>query len=87
MDCYNACVAQDSKTTELLRSHIDALQAIYELANTRRGISKRPNAVCLCLASAMIYAEPFHRFRPPQREQIAEILRSLPFDTGHLKPT
>lgn len=78
VDCYNACVAGDSVRVESLQSDINALQQIYEVG---KYASKYIKATKCCLSLLGIcddfMAEPFHRFRAPERERIRAILAPL----------
>lgn len=80
VDCYNACVAGDSVRVEALQSDINALQQIYEVG---KYASKYIKATKCCLSLLGIcddfMAEPFHRFRAPERERVRGILDSLSF--------
>ena len=78
VDCYNACVAGDSLRVEALQTDINALQQIYEVG---KYASKYIKATKCCLSLLGIcddfMAEPFHRFRAPERERIRAILAPL----------
>ena len=80
VDCYNACVAGDSARIEALQADINALQQIYEVG---KYASKYIKATKCCLSLLGIcddfMAEPFHRFRAPERERVRAILDSLSF--------
>ncbi len=80
VDCYNACLAGDSVRVDALQSEINALQQIYEVG---KYASKYIKATKCCLSLLGIcddfMAEPFHRFRAPERERVRAILDSLSF--------
>ena len=80
VDCYNACVAGDSALVNILQADINALQRIYEVG---KYASKYIKATKCCLSLLGIcddfMAEPFHRFREPERERVRAILDSLSF--------
>jgi 2-dehydro-3-deoxy-D-pentonate aldolase len=80
VDCYNACVTGDSVRVEALQSDINSLQQIYEVG---KYASKYIKATKCCLSLLGIcddfMAEPFHRFRAPERERVRAILDSLSF--------
>jgi 2-dehydro-3-deoxy-D-pentonate aldolase len=80
VDCYNACVSGDSPRIEALQADINALQQIYEVG---KYASKYIKATKCCLSLLGIcddfMAEPFHRFRAPERERVRAILDSLSF--------
>ena len=83
VDCYNACVAGDSARVEALQADINALQQIYEVG---KYASKYIKATKCCLSLLGIcddfMAEPFHRFRAPERERVRAILDSLSFSVS-----
>lgn len=77
--CYAACVANDAAQIAAHQSDIDALQQIYDVGKyasrfikaTKCGLSLR--GIC-----DDFMAEPFHRFKQPERDRVAAILNSLP---------
>ena len=83
VDCYNACVAGDSALVNILQADINALQRIYEVG---KYASKYIKATKCCLSLLGIcddfMAEPFHRFREPERERVRAILDSLSFSNA-----
>ena len=83
VDCYEACVAGNQVRIDELQIAINALQQIYEVG---KYASKYIKATKCCLSLLGIcddfMAEPFDRFRAPERERVRVILESLvPLDT------
>ena len=78
VECYKACVAKDQARILELQTAIDALQQIYDVG---KYFSKYIKATKCCLSILGVcddfMAEPFHRFRAPERERIQAILKSL----------
>ena len=78
VECYEACVAGNQARIDDLQTAIDALQQIYEVG---KYASKYIKATKCCLSLLGIcddfMAEPFHRFRTPERERVRAILESL----------
>lgn len=80
VQCYDACINGDTvQVSQLLRS-INELQQIYEIG---KYASRHIKATKCCLSLLGIcddfMAEPFHRFRLPERERVRNILESLRF--------
>lgn len=78
VDCYDACVAGNQVRIDELQIAINALQQIYEVG---KYASKYIKATKCCLSLLGIcddfMAEPFDRFRAPERERVRVILESL----------
>ena len=78
VECYEACVAGNQLRIEELQTAINALQQIYDVG---KYASKYIKATKCCLSLLGIcddfMAEPFHRFRAPERERVRAILESL----------
>ena len=78
VECYKACVAKDQARILELQTAIDALQQIYDVG---KYFSKYIKATKCCLSILGVcddfMAEPFHRFRAPERERVQAILKSL----------
>jgi len=83
VDCYNACVAGDSALVNILQADINALQQIYEVGKYASKYIKETKC-CLSLLGICddFMAEPFHRFREPERERVRAILDSLSFSNA-----
>lgn len=80
VECYEACLAKDIVRISKLTSDINALQQIYEIGKyASKYIKATKCSLSLIGICDDFMAEPFHRFRPPQREQVLAVLRSLPF--------
>ena len=78
VECYEACVSGDQVRIAKLQEAINALQQIYEVG---KYASKYIKATKCCLSLMGVcddfMAEPFHRFRAPERERVSLILESL----------
>ncbi len=78
VDCYEACVAGNQVRIDEMQTAINALQQIYEVG---KYASKYIKATKCCLSLLGIcddfMAEPFDRFRAPERERVRAILESL----------
>lgn len=78
VDCYDACVAGNQVRIDELQIAINAVQQIYEVG---KYASKYIKATKCCLSLLGIcddfMAEPFDRFRAPERERVRVILESL----------
>ena len=78
VECYDVCVAGNQLRIDELQTAINALQQIYEVG---KYASKYIKATKCCLSLLGIcddfMAEPFHRFRAPERERVRAILESL----------
>jgi len=78
VECYEAKLANDDVKLAELHDRIHDFQRIYEIG---KYASKYIKATKCCLSLMGIcndfMAEPFHSFRTPQRNQVAEILNQL----------
>ncbi len=78
VDCYDACVAGDPARIAELQKAINAFQAVYEIG---KYASRHIKATKCCLSILGIcddfMAEPFHRFRTPERERVQAVLQSF----------
>ena len=78
VECYDACVAHDEVLINDVQSRINRFQQIYEVG---KYASKYIKATKCCLSLLGIcddfMAEPFHRFRAPERARVQAILESL----------
>jgi 4-hydroxy-tetrahydrodipicolinate synthase len=78
VECYQACVSGDQVRIAKLQAAINAVQQIYEVG---KYASKYIKATKCCLSLMGVcddfMAEPFHRFRAPERERVSLILESL----------
>lgn len=78
VDCYEAKVAGDSGRVEKLSQKIDEFQEIYTVG---KYASKYIKATKCCLSLLGVcddfMEQPFHRFNPPHRAIIEEILKKV----------
>ncbi len=78
VDFYESLLHGDEAASDALRQKIVALQQIYEIGKyASRHIKATKCGLSLLGICDDFMAEPFHRFRQPQREQVAAILRQL----------
>ncbi len=78
VDCHRGLVAGDDAAVLAARERIDAFQAIYDVGKyASRHIKATKSALSLLDICSDLPADPFHRFLPPQRKQVAEILRRV----------
>jgi 2-dehydro-3-deoxy-D-pentonate aldolase len=80
VDCYNACVAKDTKRIDELSRVIQDWQRVYDIG---KYASRHIKATKCCLSLLGIcddfMAEPFHRFNPPERARVEQILQSIQY--------
>lgn len=75
VECYQATVSQDAERTRLLSEQIGALQQIYEIGKyASRFIKATKCALSLLEICDDFMAEPFDRFKAPEREKVKTIL-------------
>lgn len=78
VDTYEAFRRGDGPQLESLEQRIAALQPIYDIGKyASRHIKATKCGLSLMGLCDDFMAEPFHRFHPPQRQQVADILRNL----------
>jgi 4-hydroxy-tetrahydrodipicolinate synthase len=78
VDCYDACVAGDKAKLEKTRKAIHDFQRVYDIGKyASRHIKATKCALSLLGICDDFMAEPFHRFLPPERARVREILESL----------
>lgn len=88
VDAYDAAVNGDESAADSLQQQIIALQQIYEIGKyASRHIKATKCGLSLMGICDDFMAEPFHRFHPPQRQQVAEILRQTLLGRGTVAPT
>lgn len=76
--CYQAAVAANAARVAELSTLINELQAIYDIGKyASRYIKATKCAASLLGLCDDFMAEPFHRFRSPQRERVSEIIEAL----------
>jgi len=78
VDCYDACVAGDAAKRDKCTKTINDFQKIYDIGK----YASRHIKATKCTLSLMgicddFMAEPFHRFLPPERAGVREVLESL----------
>ncbi len=75
VECYEAAVAGDPKRTEELAARINDLQRLYTIGRyPSRFIKATKCALSLLGICNDFMAEPFHKFRSPERQQVRRIL-------------
>ena len=78
VDCYDACVAGDRAKLEKSRNTINEFQKVYDIGKyASRHIKATKCALSLLGICDDFMAEPFHRFHPPDRARVREVLESL----------
>jgi 4-hydroxy-tetrahydrodipicolinate synthase len=78
VDCYTALLASDSATASSHLDRIHRLQAIYEIGKyPSRFIKATKCSLSLLGICDDFMAEPFHRFKTPERERVKAILDHL----------
>lgn len=78
VDCYEAACSGDADRIAQTQSRIESLQRIYEIGKyPSRYIKATKCALSLLGICDDFMAEPFHRFRSPERERVQDILNSL----------
>jgi 4-hydroxy-tetrahydrodipicolinate synthase len=84
VDLYNAAVAKNlERTTALHRRVMQISNTIYSVGQYGSSIIKGIKCSLSCMGICDDFmAEPFHRFRQPQRELIERHLRDLGLLTG-----
>lgn len=76
--CYDACVAGDKTRIAELAADINDLQQIYDIGKyASRFIKATKCAASLLGLCDDFMAEPFHRFRAPERERVRRILEPI----------
>ncbi len=78
VDLYEASASGNQDAVTALQHKVMALQQIYEIGKyASRHIKATKCGLSLLEICDDFMAEPFHRFRQPQREQVAAILQQL----------
>jgi 4-hydroxy-tetrahydrodipicolinate synthase len=79
VDWYNACLVGDQTRMALLSDVVNQLQSIYSIGKyASRFIKATKCGLSLMGTCDDFMAEPFHRFRTPERLRVQAILDSLP---------
>lgn len=85
--CYEAAIAGDTCRLAKLRRAIDNFQRIYTIGKyASRHIKATKCALSLLEVCDDFMAAPFHRFHPPERERVREILQALLADSEECCP-
>lgn len=78
VEAYRAAADNDVNRVSELRTTIDSLQRIYEIGKyASRHIKATKSALSLLGICDDFMAEPFHRFKAPERARVAAILDDL----------
>ncbi len=78
VDCYEAAVAHDANKLAQTKQAIDELQHIYDIGKyASRFIKGTKCALSLRGICDDFMAEPFHRFRAPERARVQAVLEAL----------
>lgn len=78
VSCYEAAIAGDEARADLLSERIQNLARIYEIGKyASRFIKATKCAASLLGICEDVMAEPFDRFKPPEREKVQRILDEL----------
>lgn len=78
VDFYEAAASGDAERLAEVRAKVQALQAIYDIGKyASRYIKATKCALSLLGICDDFMAEPFHRFRAPERQRVKGILSSL----------
>jgi len=78
VDTWQAAEEGDSATLVRCQEQIDSLQRIYEIGKyASRHIKATKSALSVLGICSDFMAEPFHRFKEPERERVAAILKEL----------
>lgn len=74
---HAALLTDDRAAAEQLHAVVDKLQAIYDVGKyASRFIKATKSALSLLDICSDLPADPFHAFREPERQKVAQILRS-----------
>jgi dihydrodipicolinate synthase/N-acetylneuraminate lyase len=78
VDCYDACVAGDRAKLQKCQKTINEFQKVYDIGKyASRHIKATKCALSLLGICDDFMAEPFHRFHPPDRARVREVLEGL----------
>lgn len=77
-DCYQSLIEGDAAKQQQTQRKIDRFQDIYEIGKyASRHIKATKAAMSLLGICGDLPADPFHAFAKPERDRVAEILRSI----------
>ncbi len=78
VQCCDAVRADDRERADRLQGRISALQALYDIGQYESRFIKATKCALSLLGVCDDYmAEPFHRFRAPERSRVREIIAAL----------
>ncbi|MEZ6092512.1 MAG: dihydrodipicolinate synthase family protein [Pirellulaceae bacterium] len=78
VDCFNALISGDEETVAGMDAQIARFQKIYDIGKyASRHIKATKSALSLLGICSDLPADPFHRFLPPERARVAEILKDI----------
>jgi len=87
VECYDACVAGDRTKLQKCRNTINEFQKVYDIGKyASRHIKATKCALSLLGICDDFMAEPFHRFHPPDRARVREVLELLDVPVEIRKP-
>lgn len=79
--CYQAVLRGDQAQVDALSQRIEAFQKVYTIGKyASRFIKATKCALSIMGVCDDFMAEPFHRFLPPERERVRQVLASLASD-------
>lgn len=83
VECYKACVAGDADRIAATHRAINDLQKIYDIGKYASRYIKATKCACSLLGICDDFmAEPFHKFKSPERARVKEILDTLTLPEG-----
>ena len=78
VECWNALTADDESAVGDATARIDRFQAIYDVGKyASKYIKATKSALSIRGICDDLPADPFHRFKAPERERVAAVLRDL----------
>ncbi|WP_246114411.1 dihydrodipicolinate synthase family protein [Rubripirellula tenax] len=78
VQCFESLLAGDARNVESLQQSILRFQDIYEIGKyASRHIKATKAAASLMEICSDLPADPFHAFREPERQRVADILKSI----------
>ena len=76
VDCYDACIAEDSERIEQVREKMMQFHQVYDIGKyASRHIKGTKCSLSLLGICNDFMAEPFHRFHEPERRRVSDILQ------------
>lgn len=79
VDYYEACVSGEPTKLSTIREQVEQLQKIYEIGKyASRYIKATKCALSILSICDDFMAEPFHRFKAPERQRVREVIERLP---------